>query len=249
MRRRYHWRFLLVVSLGALVALGTPAKALNLQPETLHYTVDAPLFKDAARVTLTLTRLAPDQYEAVAAGGTQGLIALVSGSRRDRITTRMKPMEGKLRPQVYIEESWRRGKYLRKEYRFDYGVGRLELWQSRDDQEPALKWHTELKDPIFDPISAFYNFRLGLLGELKGGEVITFAGIPYPTSETVTVYVGPRENGLQKATVKIRNRVFDFTSGLVHCQFDDKLVPIEAWTRVLEFGKLQGHLVTNPTPQ
>jgi len=228
----------------ALLGAAGPGEAVELHPETLGYVVDAPLVKEAARVNVTLTQTAPDHYEAVLEGDVQGLIAALTGSRKDRLTTRMQFREGALRPLVYIEEVWQRGKSRRKEYRFDYERRRLEQWRTENDGEPELRWQTDLTGPMYDPLSAYYNFRLGLLGEIKGGETITIAGIPYPKPESITIHIGPRDEGNLKVAVQIRNRVFDYHGNLVHIRFNGDLVPQEAWTRVFELGKLRGRLVS-----
>jgi hypothetical protein len=233
--------------LGALLAalvltLALTAPAATLQPETLHYTVDAPLIKDAGRATVSLRQVDPENFEGEIRGETNGVIAFFTSHRRDCYRTTMRLTQGRLQPQVYTEESWRKGKHHLKEYRFDYNRRRLELWQKGENGVLALKWQTELTEPIYDPISAFYNFRLGALGEIKGGDTITVSGVPYPRPEEIIIRIGPQESGNRKATVSIRNRAFEDESGLVHIQFDDQLVPLSAWTRVLQFGKLSGRL-------
>jgi hypothetical protein len=218
------------------------APAVTLQPETLHYTVDAPLVKDAGRATVTLRQLDREKLEGVIEGETTGIVGFFTAHRRDRYRTTMRLAQGKLQPLIYTEESWRKGKHHQKEYRFDHDRRRLELWQKGDGGVLARKWEAELTEPIYDPISAFYNFRIGGFGEIKGGDTITVAGIPYPRPEEIIIRVGPQEPGNRKATVSIRNRAFEDESGLVHIQFDNDLTPLSAWTRVLRFGKLSGRL-------
>jgi hypothetical protein len=218
------------------------APVATLQPETLHYTVDVPLVKDAGRATVSLRQLDQQKFEGVLEGETNGVVAFFTAHRRDCYRTTMRLIQGKLQPLIYTEESWRKGKHHLKEYRFDYDRRRLELWQKGEDGVLGRKWETELTEPIYDPISAFYNLRIGGLGEIKGGDTITVAGIPYPRPEEIIIRIGPQEPGNRKATVSIRNRAFEDESGLVHIQFDDQLVPLSAWTRVLKFGKLSGRL-------
>ncbi|OPX19693.1 MAG: hypothetical protein BZ151_07865 [Desulfobacca sp. 4484_104] len=222
--------------------------AIDLSPETLEYSVDVLMLKDAARTTISLSKIAPDLYEAEIKGHTRGILGFFTAHRRDRYRTRMTYTQGKLQPTTYWEESWRKGKHHYKEYRFDYDQGRLELWQADAEGEIKLKWFTELKRPIYDPLSAFYNFRLGALGELKGGETITVSGIPYPHREDINIHIGPREHGKLKVAVTIRNRAFEDESGIVHILFDPAQVPLEAWTRVLAFGKITGHLRSATAP-
>ncbi len=235
------WLFWTILATRVLAApLATPAATL--QPETLHYTVDAPLIKDAGRATVSLRQLDRERFEGEIKGETNGVIAFLTAHRRDCYRTTMRLVQGRLQPLVYTEESWRKGKHHLKEYRFDSDRRRLELWQQGEDGVLARKWETELTGPIYDPISAFYNFRLGGLGEIKGGDTITVAGVPYPRPEEIIIRIGLQEPGNRQATVSIRNRAFEDESGLVHIQFDDTLVPLSAWTRVLKFGKLSGRL-------
>jgi Protein of unknown function (DUF3108) len=232
---------LAVWSLSAALA----APSTTPKPETLHFTVDMPLFKDAGRAILSLRQLDTEKFEGVIEGETNGIIAVFTAHRRDRYATTMRLAQGKLQPLLYIEESWVGAKHLYKEYRFDYGRRRLEMWRrGKDGDELVRKWETELTEPIYDPISAFYNFRIGGLGPVKGGDTMTVAGIPYPHPETIIIQIGLQEPGNRQAVVTIRNRPFENEVGLVHVRFDDDLVPLSAWTRVLQFGKLSGRLTS-----
>ncbi len=220
------------------------------QPTTWSYTVDALWFKDAGRAAISLRQIDQEHFEGEIEGETAGVIAFFTAHRRDRYRTTMRFHQGKLQPLIYIEESWRKRRHHYKEYRFDYEEHRLELWQQEENGALAKKWQTGLTEPFYDPISAFFNFRLGALGEIKGGDTITVAGVPYPEPEEIVIRLGPQEAGNRKATVAIRNRAFENESGLVHIVFDDHLTPLSAWTRVLKFGKLVGRLVEvkAPTP-
>mgnify|MGYP001059978878 CR=1 FL=1 len=227
----------------------TGLAASALVPEKLHYTVAALWFKDAGWATISLSPAGPDEFVGIIEGQTSGVISWFTAHRRDKYQTRMQLQGGRLVPLSYIEESWRRGRHHYKEYRFDYSKHRLELWQRQENGDLELKWATELAEPIYDPISAFYNFRLGALGPIKGGETITVAGIPYPEPEEIVIRIGLRSDEGQKVTVAIRNRAFENESGLVHLVFDASLVPQTAWTRVLKFGKLSGRLTRQESRQ
>lgn len=232
-----------LLSIITTLSLVLPVWGAPPRPETLHYRVEAPLFHNAGRAVVSLRRLGPDLYEGEISGETSGAIALFSGRRRDRHRTTMRLQQGQLKPLLYIEESWVGEKHLYKEYRFAYDQRRLEMWRLGQDGALVQKWETELHEPIFDPISAFYNFRCGGFGELKAGETLSITGIPYPRPETILIHLGPQEAGRRQATVTIRQRPFENEIGLVHVQFDDVLVPLSAWTRVALFGKLSGRLV------
>ncbi len=238
-RSLFGW-FILLTTL-ALATL--PALAAMPQPETLQYVVDAPMFKNAGRATVSLRQVGPDLYEGGIKGETSGAVALFSGYRRDHYRTTMRFSQGKLQPLLYIEESWVGKKHHYKEYRFDYAQHRLEMWRLEKNGAMVRKWETDLTEPLYDPISAFYNFRCGGFGDLKGGETLSVAGIPYPQPETIIIHLGLQEPANRQATITIRQRAFENETGLVHIRFDDDWVPLSAWTRVLVFGKLSGRLV------
>ena len=237
------WLILFFSLFLVLGFLQPPALAAPLRPEILHYRVSASLFRDAGRAVISLRQVGPDLYEGEIRGETSGAVALFSGGRRDSCRTTMELHEGRLRPRLYIEESWVGRKHRYKEYRFDYDRGRLELWRREKGGALVLAWQTDLAAPIYDPITAFYTFRSGGFGDLKDGEILTVAGIPYPQPETVTIQMGTQEKGARQATVHIRQRVFDNAMGQVRVQFDEELIPLSAWTRVALFGTISGRLV------
>jgi len=226
-----------------LILYAIPVPAVSPKPEILHYIADMPLFKDAASATISLREVDKGKFEGVMEGQTNGLIAAFTSHRRDRYTTTMRLVQGKLQPLLYTEEVKMRGKRIYKEYRFDYSRQRLEMWRRSKDGDMVLKWETELTQPIYDPISAFYNFRIGALGEFKAGNTLSVAGIPYPHPETMIIKMGPQEPNNRQATVTIRNRPSEDEIGEVHVRFDDNLVPLSAWSRVALFGKITGRLV------
>jgi len=237
---------LLGVSLTVLVLAATvlPAWAAAPQPEILHYTADMSLCKDVGSATVSLREVGKDKFEGVIESQTNGIVAAFTAHRRDRYATTMQMVQGKLQPLLYIEESRVGKKHLYKEYRFDYGRRKLELWRRSKDGVMVLKWETELTQPIYDPISALYNFRIGALGEVKAGNTLSVAGIPYPHPETMTIQLGSQEPNNRQATVILRSRPGEDQIGQIYARFDDKLVPLDAWTHVALFGRISGRLVS-----
>ena len=148
--------------------------------EELHYRLEVLSLQDAVRVKLTLNRLGPGRFTAEIIGEPRGLIKLLSGGQRERLQTEMVWRNHRLLPLIYREESWRGKKRRLKEYRFDYSRGRLELWEWHEGKGLSKKWHTDLANQVYDPLSAFYNCRLGILGPTREGETSTIQGIPYP---------------------------------------------------------------------
>ncbi len=220
---------------------GAAPKALL---EDLKYRIDFWILDDAARARLTVAAEGAGRFLVELSGETRGLAEVLSGHRRDRYQTEMVYRDGRLMPLIYREESHRWGKRSLKEYRFDYERGRLELWQLKERQgRLVLKWQTALKEPVYDPLSAFYNCRLGLLGPLKEGDTLQIAGIPYPAPETMEVRLGPQTPEGRRVMVNLFNPAFAHQKGVVFILVDGDGVPLKGWTRVLGFGKISGKLL------
>jgi hypothetical protein len=219
-----------------LIGLGLPGHpALAAPPallEELRYRLVVLSIQDAARITLTLNRLGPGRFVAEIIGEPQGLIKLLSGDQRERLQTEMVWRNNRLLPLIYREESWRRGKRRLKEYRFNYSRGRLELWEWRAGKGLSKKWQTDLSHQVYDPLSAFYNCRLGIIGPTREGETSAIQGIPYPRPETMEVRLGAESQDGRQVMVSLINPVFKDSQGVVFANVDNQLVPHQAWTTV-----------------
>ncbi len=210
--------------------------------EDLHFRVEYLVWKDVARAQLTLKSLGAGRYQAEISGEPQGLLKALTGQRRDTYQTEMVCREGKLLPLVYREESRKKGKRSLKEYRFNYGEGRLELWQWKEGHGLIYKWHTALNGPVYDPLSAFYNCRLGLLGPIKEGQTFKVTGIPYPKPEEIEVRIGPETESGRKIMIAINNQAFADNRGVVFAYLDRDRVPKQAWTSA-RVGTISGELL------
>jgi hypothetical protein len=209
-----------------------PAMAAPALIEELSYRLVVLALQDAARVKITLKRLGPGRFVAEVIGEPQGLIKLLSGGQRERLETEMVWRHQRLLPLIYREESSRGKKRRFKEYRFDYSRGRLELWEWNQGKGLTKKWQTDLSSQVYDPLSAFYNIRLGILKPNQEGETGTIPGIPYPRPETMEVRLGTTTESGLKAMVALLNPVFPDSRGEVFAYLDKQLVPTEAWTTV-----------------
>jgi hypothetical protein len=212
---------------------GVPARAGEPLLEDLHYKMAVLIWPDAARVRVTLKSPAPGRLVAEVVGETRGGIKLFTGERRERLQTEMIWRDHRLLPMVYREESWRQGSRRLKEYRFDYPRKRLVMWQGSSGKDLQKKWETALPEPVYDPLSAFYNCRLGVLGPSREGETSTIPGIPYPNPEALEVRLGPETAKGRQAMVSLVNPVFEGSRGAVFAWVDDRRVPRQAWTTVL----------------
>ena len=224
--------FLVLLLLIGLWLPGPRAMAAPALLEELHYRLEALSIQNAAQVKLTLNRQGPGRFVAEVIGEPQGLIKLLSGGQRERLQTEMVWRDNRLMPLIYREESWHRGKRRLKEYRFNYPKGRLELWEWHTGKGLAKKWQTDLSDQVYDPLSAFYNCRLGILGPTREGETSTIQGIPYPRPEAMEVRLGAESKDGRQVMVSLINPVFEDSRGVVLGYVDKQLVPHQVWTTV-----------------
>jgi len=252
---RSFWGLLLLALVAALVlqawpgALAPAAVAQGQLLEDLNFRVEYLLWKEVARARLTLTSLGPGRYLVELSGEPLGLMKALVGPRRDSYQTEMIWRDGRFVPLVYREESRKKNKRYLKEYRFDYEKGQLEMWQLKEDRGVMVrKWHTTLKGSIQDPLSAFYNYRLGLLGPIKEGETLRLEGIPYPKPEEIEVRIGPETEWGRKVMISINNQAFANERGTVFAYLDGCRVPRKAWTNVLNMGTISGELLPGGKP-
>lgn len=244
--------FILAAALAVQVGFLLPAAATAPQEqllEDLHFRVNALVYQGAARAGIILKSLGGGRYRADLSVEYLGLLGIVSGQRRDNFQTEMIFREDRLAPLVYREETRWRGKYRLKEYRFDYDQGRLELWTHHKGKGMRRQWEMALtKKPIYDPLSAFYNFRMGALGPQKEGEMLRLPGIPYPRPEEIVIRIGPQAQEGRKVMISFANKAFEDQKGVVFVFFDEKWAPIQAWTRVLKIGKVVGEILPESKP-
>lgn len=219
--------FIVQLLLPGSAALAAPALL-----EDLQYQMAVLVWPDAAQVRVTLKDQGQGRLVAEVLGETRGFIKAISGNHTERLQTEMVWRDGRLVPLVYREESRRHGKRAFKEYRFDYHRARLELWEWHKGKGLLKKWETALSEQVYDPLSAFYNCRLKILGPTREGETSTIPGIPYPKPEAMEVRLGPESVDGRQAMVSLVNPVFEGTRGVVFAMVDGQRVPQRAWTTV-----------------
>lgn len=216
--------------------------ASELKQEHLRYAIDVSIFKDAALATVAFKKVGPNEYEAEIYGSLRGILSLFTGQRRDRYCSKMLYAEGRLKPLMFVEEVWRRGHLRRREYRFQHEQSRLELWVNDSQGSSRLKWQTELRQQVYDPVSALCNFRFGAFGEVKPGETITVPGIPYPEKEDIIFRIGPVEDGKQKVAFQVRKHTVEDQLGTLHLLFNRQWLPVSAWARLGILGEVTSTL-------
>jgi hypothetical protein len=114
-----------------------------------------------------------------------------------------------------------------------------------DCQEPVKSWQVPLREPVYDLLSLFYNFRLGAFGPLKGGETVRVAALPTPEPRELVLRIGPESDAGHQIMLEVMGPKREAEAGPYYIFCTPQWVPQEAWTRVPFFGKLAGKLL-NP---
>ncbi len=240
-------RLLLLVILLLQLALGpikVAAAPLPVVREDLEYQISLGPWSDVGRVHLVLKELEPGRYQAEVYGAAQGMWQVTSRWLPERYQTEMIYREGRLAPLIYREAFISKGKRVEKEYHFDYERCHLSLWRQVEGGEKVKKWEVPLNTPVYDPLSLFYNIRLGAFGRLLGGATLRVRGLPTPEPREMVFAIGQVSDMGRKVMLdyrrsesKVVNQYFIFLS--------PEQVPTQAWTEVPLFGKLAGRLL-NP---
>jgi len=210
--------------------------------EDLPYRISLGPWTEMARVNLTLRELGPGRYLAEFSDGAKGVWGLLSRWLPERYQTEMVFRDGRFQPLVYREKIRISGRRVVKEYRFDYEKGRLEYWRQTEDQKISKRWQVPLKEPVYDPLSLFYNIRAGAFGPLGAGDTLRVQTIPTPDPEAMVIQLGPETAQGRKVTLTIREKSGK-ERGPYFIYAGPDWVPRTAWFRVLQFGKLTGHLL------
>jgi hypothetical protein len=226
---------------GSGLAAPGPGAAL----ENLEYRVSLGIWSEVARVHLRLAQVGPNHYRVEFSGAAQGMWRLLSRWLPEGYLTDMVLEDGRLKPLVFREEFQAKGHRIRKEYRFDYARKVIEVWRGVDSQEPVKNWQAPLREPVYDLLSLFYNFRLGAFGPLRGGETLKVALLPNPKPRELIFRIGPESSERRKIMLQASGPQSADEAGPYFLICTPQWTPQEAWTRVPFFGKLAGQLL-NP---
>jgi hypothetical protein len=232
---------LLQLAPGPLPLAAAPAPAIR---EDLEYQISLGPCDDVGRVHLILKELEPGRYLAEVSGAAQGVWQLTSRWLPERYQTEMIHRDGRLVPRLYREEFISRGKRVVKEYRFDYERGRLILWRQVQGRKNNKEWEVPLKGPMYDPLTLFYNIRLGVFGPLPGGTTLRVTVLPTPDPREMVFLIGATGDLGRQVMLDYR-RSESKAVNQYFLSLSPEQVPTLAWTRVPLFGKLSGRLL-NP---
>jgi Protein of unknown function (DUF3108) len=232
---------LLQLALGPLPLAAAPAPAIR---EDLEYQISLGPCADVGRVHLVLKELEPGRYRAEVSGAAQGVWQLTSRWLPERYQSEMVYRDGRLIPLLYREEFMSQGKRVVKEYRFDYESGHLSLWRQTEGSETVKKWEVPLKGPVYDPLTVFYNVRLGVFGPLSSGTTLRVMVLPTPEPREMVFMIGAVSELGRKVMLDYR-RSESKAVNQYYLFLSPEQVPTLAWTQVPLFGKLTGRLL-NP---
>jgi Protein of unknown function (DUF3108) len=232
---------LLQLAPGPFTAAAAPAPAIR---EDLEYQISLGPCADVGRVHITLKELEPGRYLAEVSGAAQGVWQLTSRWLPERYRAEMVYRDGRLVPMLYREEFISQGQKVTKEYRFDHEHGRLALWRQVEGGEKLKKWEVPMKAAVYDPLTLFYNVRLGVFGPLPGGATLRVTVLPTPEPREMVFMIGAVSDLGRKVMMECR-RSESKVVGQYYLSLSPEQVPTLAWTRVPLFGKLAGRLL-NP---
>ena len=232
---------LLHLAPGPIKVAATPEPVVR---EDLEYQISLGPCADVGRVHLVLKELEPGRFQAEVFGAAQGMWQVTSRWLPERYQTEMIYREGRLVPLLYREAFISQGKRVVKEYHFDHERGHLSLWRQTEGGDKVKKWEIPLKTPVYDPLSLFYNIRLGVFGPLPGGTTLRVMGLPTPEPREMVFAIGSVSDLGRKVMLDYRRS----ESRVVSQYFiflSPEQVPTLSWTQVPLFGKLAGRLM-NP---
>lgn len=232
-----------------VAGLGHPGTSLAVTPdgqlEELNYRLGLGIWSDVGRAHIRLTQEGPGRYRAEFTGRGQGFWKILNRWLPERYETEMAWEAGRLQPLVYREEFQEKGHHVHKEFRFDYSRGVLEIWSGVDQQKPVKKYQIPMQEAVYDPLSLFYNLRLGVFGPLTAGKTLRVALVPAPEAREMIFHLGPDTPQGRQVMLEVKVEGVKYDAGPYFILCTPQGVPLQTWTRVLLFGKVSGELL-NP---
>jgi hypothetical protein len=236
--------------------------AEDFRGEELRYRMSVLWIKEAAIGGVSFDEAHGDHlYKATLEGRTVGVIGWLTQYRRDTYTSTMEVVDGgnRLRPLLFEEESVIGQKIRKKITFFDYQRGRLR--ERRMNRRGVFIQAEEEIPPgvIYDDfLTAFYNFRSGVYGEIKRGKRYRVRTLPKAGISHIDVEIaakgeemgmrgnggGKREDSEYHVTVVLDKEVTRSRTGKVTGWASKDLVPIEGTIEDVVFvGDVHGFLV------
>ncbi len=228
--------------------------------ETLSYEIGFWLFKKAALGKLTFQETEKKgRYMAILHTETLGVLGFVVRYRVDTYRSLMEEVDGGKRLRsLSFEEDVKVGERLRRRsHLFDYEKRKWIQMRRRKDGT-LVKTEEEIPPgkTYDDFLSAVYNFRYGVYGEVERGKKYSIATFPRKGSDHYEVIVATREEEeRRKKSEKLKDgkdylvklffdpEITHSKEGLIEGWLSKELYPVEGTIRdVLLFGDVTGRL-------
>ena len=231
--------------------------------EELSYDVVFWLFKRAAMGKVSFREMGEKgRYLAILQGETMGILGWVARYRTDTYRSVMEEIDGGRRLRsVSFEEEVKIGNKVRiRTHFFDY---KKRKWIRVRQRKDGTKVREEADIPpgmVYDDfVTASYNFRYGVYGEIERGKKYTVATFPKkgPTSYEVRV-ASKEEEERKRKSEKIKDdkeyfvklylgtEVTHSKEGVIEGWLSKELYPVEGMIRgVVLFGDVKGTLIKN----
>ena len=229
--------------------------------EELHYDIGLWQFKKVATGKISFEEMGKKgRYLATLQGESLGFLGFVSRYRVDTYRSIMEEIDGgrRLRSISFEEDVKIGSKVRRRTYFFDY---QRRKWVRERQRKDGTKAREEREIPpgmIYDDfVTAAYNFRYGVYGEMERGRIYRVATFPRKgeTSYEVRVVSREEEERRRKSEKSKEGKEFflklfldaELThskEGLIEGWLSKELYPIEGAIKdVILFGDIKGTLV------
>jgi hypothetical protein len=235
--------------------------------EELHYDIGLWQFKKVAIGKISFEEMAKKgRYLATLQGESLGFLGFVSRYRVDTYRSIMEEIDGGRRLRsISFEEDVKIGSKLRRRtYFFDYQKRR---WVRERQRKDGTKVREEKEIPpgmIYDDfVTAAYNFRYGVYGEMERGRTYRVATFPRKGETSYEVRVASREEEERRRKSERSKEGKEFflklyldaelthsKEGLIEGWLTKELYPIEGAIKdVILFGDIKGTLIKKVSRQ
>jgi hypothetical protein len=229
--------------------------------EELHYEIGFWIFKKVALGKLIFKEMGEKgRYLAILQGETLGVFGWVARYRVDTYRSIMEEIEGGRRfRSLSFEEDVKIGNKLRRRtHFFDYPKRKwIKVRQGKDGTHVRTEGEIPLGMVYDDFVTASYNFRYGVYGEIERGRRYTVATFPKKGPSSYEVRIAPKEEEEEKRkSEKIKDgkeyfvklsldaEVTHSKEGLIEGWLSKDLYPIEGTIKdVILFGDVKGTLI------
>ncbi|MCX8116692.1 MAG: DUF3108 domain-containing protein [Desulfobacterota bacterium] len=228
--------------------------------EELYYEIGFWLFKKAAWGRLSFRETEKKgRYLATLQGETMGVMGLATGYRVDTYRSLMEEVEGGRRLRaISFEEDVRIGERLRRRtHLFDYQRRKwIRIRRKKDGTLVKTEEEIPQGQHYDDFLTASYNFRFGVYGEIERGKRFTVPTFPKKGASRYEVVVAGREEEERRrkaeknregkeyyVTLALDPEITHSKEGIVEGWLSKDLYPVEGKIRdVILFGDVTGRL-------